>query len=100
VLRAVTGWETGDYEIMRFGERRLHLMQWYNRREGLTAEDDRLPDRFYDQPIADGLRRGDILDRAAFAGAVHTFYGMMGWDASGRPTQATLFDHGLEWVLR
>jgi len=24
---------------------------------------------------------------------------MMGWDEDGRPTQATLFDHGLEWLL-
>ncbi|MEJ5199395.1 MAG: aldehyde ferredoxin oxidoreductase C-terminal domain-containing protein, partial [Anaerolineae bacterium] len=99
MLRAVTGWETSDYEIMRLGERRLHLMRWYNLREGLTAADDRLPDRFFDEPIAAGPRRGDVLDRAAFAEAIRTFYAMMGWDADGRPTAATLYDHGLEWVL-
>jgi aldehyde:ferredoxin oxidoreductase len=24
---------------------------------------------------------------------------MMGWDEEGVPTPATLYDHGLEWVL-
>ena len=28
LLRAVTGWETSAYEIMRIGERRNHLMRW------------------------------------------------------------------------
>ena len=35
ILRGVTGWETSSYEIMRFGERRNHLMRAYNYREGL-----------------------------------------------------------------
>ena len=99
MLRAVTGWETSSYEIMRLGERRLHLMRWYNLREGLTAEQDWLPDRFYEEPIAEGPRQGDVLDRAAFQQTLDTFYAMMGWDEAGRPTAATLFDHGLEWLL-
>ena len=99
MLAAVTGWETSGYEVMRLGERRIHLMRWYNLREGLTATDDRLPDRFFAEPIAAGPRRGDVLDRDAFQQAITTFYAMMGWDAQGRPTPATLYDHGLEWVL-
>ena len=45
MLGAVTGWVTSSYELMRFGERRLHLMRAYNLREGLSADDDTLPDR-------------------------------------------------------
>ena len=99
MLAAVTGWETSDYEIMRIGERRNHLMRWYNLREGLTAADDTLPDRFFDEPIASGPRQGDVLDRTAFHEAIRTYYRMMGWTDEGRPTEATLYDHGLEWVL-
>jgi aldehyde:ferredoxin oxidoreductase len=99
MLRAATGWETSSHEIMRIGERRIHLMRWYNLREGLTAADDRLPDRFYVEPIAAGPRQGDVIDRTAFEQAVTTFYAMMGWDGQGRPTPSTLYDHGLEWVL-
>ena len=53
ILRSVTGWETGDYEVMRIGERRMHLARWYNLREGLTSADDTLPERFFREPIAD-----------------------------------------------
>lgn len=99
MVRGVTGWETSSHELMRIGERRLHLMQWYNRREGLTAADDRLPDRFFAEAIAAGPRAGDRLDREAFTVAITTFYAMMGWDPTGTPTQATLHDAGLAWVL-
>lgn len=98
MLAAATGWETGDYEIMRIGERRQHLMRWYNLREGATAADDMLPDRFFEEPIASGRRQGDILDRAQFTHAVQTYYRMMGWDDAGRPAKTTLLDHRLEWV--
>jgi len=99
VLKAVTGWETSSYEIMRVGERRNHLMRWYNAREGIGGDADRLPDRFFEEPIASGPRKGDVLDREAFAAAIRTFYAMMGWNEEGVPTEATLYDHGLEWVL-
>jgi len=100
MLGAATGWRTSSHEIMRFGERRAHLMRWYNLREGLTAELDTLPERFFEEPIAEGPRAGDVLDKNTFRGAIKTFYQMMGWDAKGRPHDAVLYDHGLEWVLK
>jgi aldehyde:ferredoxin oxidoreductase len=99
MVYAATGWETSSYEIMRIGERRNHLMRWYNCREGLSADDDRLPDRFFEEPIAAGPRKGDVIDRESFQQAIRMFYAMMGWDEEGRPTTATLYDAGLEWVL-
>ena len=98
LLAAVTGWHTSSYEIMRFGERRLHLMRVYNLREGLTADDDMLPARFYDDPIRTGQWEGTKLDRTAFKQCVTTYYRMMGWDEAGRPTYETLLDHHLEWA--
>lgn len=98
LLAAVTGWETSDYEIMRIGERRNHLLRWYNLREGLSASDDTLPDRFFDEPIATGPRKGERLDRQKFHDNIQFYYQMMGWDEHGRPTEATLLDHGLGWL--
>jgi len=66
MLAAVTGWKTSDYEVMRIGERRNHLMHWSNLREGLTAADDTLPDRFFEEPLAAGKRQGDVLNRHRF----------------------------------
>ncbi len=101
LLGAVTGWNTSAYEIMRFGERRLHLMRAYNLREGLTAADDTLPARFFEEPIRMPQERwdGQRLDRAAFTAAIQTYYRMMGWDDAGRPRYETLLDHHLEWVV-
>jgi aldehyde:ferredoxin oxidoreductase len=99
MLGAVTGWRTSSYEIMRFGERRLHLMRVYNLREGLSASDDMLPDRFYEDAIRSGQWAGVKLDRAAFQDAVRTYYRMMGWDDAGRPRYETLLDQHLEWAV-
>ena len=99
LLHIVTGWETSDYEIMRLGERRLHLMRMYNHREGLTSADDVLPERFYSEPIAEGPRIGDLIEKESFHKSIKTFYQMMGWDDNGVPLSATLYDHGLEWLL-
>jgi aldehyde:ferredoxin oxidoreductase len=99
MLAAITGWETSSYEILRWGERRNHLMRVYNNREGLTPADDWLPDRFFDDPIDSGQKQGVKLNRKSFRDAIQTYYEMMGWDEGGVPRPATLYDHHLEWVL-
>lgn len=99
-LAAITGWETSSYEILRWGERRNHLMRVYNNREGLTPRDDTLPDRFFDEPIDSGPKQGLALDRQAFRSVIDTYYEMMGWDEQGAPRRATLIDHHLEWTLQ
>jgi aldehyde:ferredoxin oxidoreductase len=99
LLAAVTGWETSGYEIMRWGERRTHLMRVYNNREGLTPADDRLPDRFHDEAIGVGPKQGERIDRDQFQAMIRFYYEMMGWDERGAPRPATLYDFGLEWTL-
>ena len=59
-----------------------------------------MPDRFFEEPITSGRRQGDVLDRRRFLEVVETYYRLMGWDDLGRPTEATLLDHKLEWVLK
>lgn len=99
MLAAITGWETSSYEILRWGERRNHLMRVYNNREGMTPTDDWLPDRFFDEPITVGPKVGLKLDRDTCRQVLQTYYEMMGWDEDGRPRPATLLDHHLEWTL-
>jgi aldehyde:ferredoxin oxidoreductase len=99
ICRAVTGWEVGDDEVLAWGARRQQLMRIYNLREGLTAADDRLPDRFFDEPIDAGPLAGSRLDRDAFGAMIATYYELMGWDADGRPTTATRMRHDLGWTI-
>jgi len=70
----------------------------FNIREGITAAEDRLPERFFS-----GTRRGALkdvrLDREAMQRAVKTFYAMMGWDTeSGIPRKEKLAELGIDWA--
>jgi aldehyde:ferredoxin oxidoreductase len=95
LVESITGWKSSDYELMRWGERRNHLMRLYNLRQGLGASDDTLPDRFFTEPIAFGRLAGTLLDREAFQAAITLYYEMMGWDEQGVPRRSTLIDYGL-----
>ncbi len=95
LIHCITGWRTSSYEFIRWGERRNHIMRLYNIREGLTACDDRLPDRFFDEPVRNGRLRGVVLNKTKFQAAIHCYYEMMGWDSNGVPLNATLIDHNL-----
>jgi aldehyde:ferredoxin oxidoreductase len=98
VVRAVTGWETSMWELMRIGERRINLMRAFNAREGWTAADDQLPPRMA-EPLEDGPTDGNRLDRAAWRRDRALYYGMMNWNENGIPTAAKLLELGLGWVV-
>jgi aldehyde:ferredoxin oxidoreductase len=99
LVHAVTGWATSDSEIFLWGRRRLQLMRVYNLREGLTAEGDTLPDRFFEDPVDAGRHRGAVLHRPAFDAAVRQYYELAGWDERGVPRRSTLAALGLAWAL-
>ena len=61
-------------------------------------EDDTLPDRFFDEPLRQGKWEGLRIDRDHFHECIGLYYSLMGWDEQGRPSQATLVDHGLRWA--
>lgn len=95
LIHAVTGYESSFYEVMRLGERKNHLFRLYNYREGFTAKDDILPDRFFEYEIDAGALAGSKIDKAKFLEVIKYYYQMMGWDEEGRPLLATLSDLGL-----
>jgi aldehyde:ferredoxin oxidoreductase len=99
VVRAVTGWDVSLHEIMKVGERRLHMLRAFNMREGIGRERDTLPDKFFDVPLKGGPSDGFVLDRAEWRRAMDTYYAMAGWDVeTGYPTRPTLEAVGLGWV--
>ncbi len=52
-INAVTGWDlTGD-DVRKAGERIINTERAFCVREGITREDDRLPDRFLNEPLPD-----------------------------------------------
>jgi aldehyde:ferredoxin oxidoreductase len=99
LVRAATGWDVSVFELLKVGERAMTLARLYNMREGLTASDDRLPERVY-QPTRDGALADVHIDRQAVQEAIHLYYAMMGWDqATGVPLEGKLHELGLSWAI-
>ncbi len=71
-----------ESELMQIGERIVTTERLVNLRLGLTKADDRLPDKFRTEPIADGICKGLVVDDQRM---VTDFYKQMGWDENGIP---------------
>lgn len=99
LVHTITGWETSSYELMRIGQLRFHLYRVYNNREGINADQDILPERFFNEKINYGMHEGVKLDKKTFKECIKFYYEMMGWDDKGVPTESTLYDYGLEWLI-
>jgi aldehyde:ferredoxin oxidoreductase len=97
-VRAVTGWKTNMWELMRIGERRINLMQAFNVREGLRGVDDMLPARVA-EPLEGGPTAGNQVDLEAWQRDKTLYYAMMGWNSQGVPTRAKLHELELSWVV-
>ncbi len=98
ILSAVTGWNTGIVEIMRVAERTLTMARLFNIREGFSATDDKLPNRFF-QPKRNGVLSTRFYDPEQLERAKSYYYTLMGWDAkTGIPTSEKLQELGIEWV--
>jgi aldehyde:ferredoxin oxidoreductase len=87
LLNAATGWAWDADDLLRAGERLFNLKRLINLRLGVTRADDTLPRRFLTEPRPSGQAAGVVpdLDRM-----LSFYYELRGWDAEGRPTQATL----------
>jgi aldehyde:ferredoxin oxidoreductase len=86
LLKAVTGWNTGWVEMLQIAERVLTVMRLFILREGFTAADDELPERYYERKGDGLLSTKDTLDKAVMARARQYYYFFMGWDSDGVPT--------------
>jgi len=97
ITRAVTGWNTTAWELMKVGERVTTMARIFNIREGFGREDDWLPERFF-QPATMGPLSNTAVDADNFRKAVSLYYGMMGWDEKGVPTETKLEELGIGWA--
>jgi aldehyde:ferredoxin oxidoreductase len=84
-IATVTGSEVVPNDVLALGRERLAAQRRYNLREGLTAADDRLPPRFFEEEIDAGRFRGARLERREFARALTQLYGELGWNRAGVP---------------
>jgi aldehyde:ferredoxin oxidoreductase len=96
LLITVTGWDTSPIEQLRVAERVLTMDRLFNIRQGLTAADDVLPQRFF-EPKANGALSKTSLDPEKMKQARSYYYTIMGWDPeTGIPLPGKLNELGID----
>jgi aldehyde:ferredoxin oxidoreductase len=76
---------------MQTGERIYNLEKLFNYREGFTRADDVIPDRFFEEPLTIGEKKGAVLARDQFKTMMDEFYTKRGWDLkTSKPGAAKL----------
>jgi aldehyde:ferredoxin oxidoreductase len=97
IIRAVTGWYTSTWELMKVGERITTMARAFNIREGLSNKDDWLPERFF-EPHTSGALVETSINPDELKNAISSYYRLMGWNEDGIPTKSKLEELELEWI--
>lgn len=98
IVKAVTGWNTTTWELMKTSERVINMARAFNVKEGLTAKDDWLPDRFF-HPQTSGPLSKVAVNPDKLEEAKHTYYSMMCWnEETGTPSKGKLEELGIGWI--
>jgi len=89
----MTGWDLNPKKLFRISERVAHLERLFNISRGLTTDDDRLPEIFFEKASETGVPCAGV---DWLKPMVRDFYHVMGWDEAGVPKRRTLHDFGIE----
>ena len=91
-LAAATGVDYSEEEFMKAGDRIWNLERLFNLQAGLSAEDDNLPPRMFEEPIPAGPMKGAL---SKVHEMLPEYYKERGWDTEGVPTPEKLEELGL-----
>jgi len=95
-FNGVTGLEIGQAELMKAGERIYNLKRMYNIRCGITRKDDIVPARMLGEKRQEG---GAADNLPPFEAMLDEYYRYRGWNESGVPEKAKLWELGLVQIL-
>jgi aldehyde:ferredoxin oxidoreductase len=84
-------------EVLTIGERAWNLCRAFNIREGITRENDTLPERAA-EPLPEGAVKGETITKEALQHALDEYYALRGWSSKGIPTRSKLEGLGLGYV--
>jgi aldehyde:ferredoxin oxidoreductase len=90
MLNAATGFNYSPDSYLEAGERIWNLTRLFNIREGISAEDDVLPKRFYEEKMPEGAAKGLLISFELLEQAKEKYYELRGWDSEGIPRKETL----------
>ncbi len=92
----LTGIRLDEKQLFRIGEQISNLTRMYNLRNGRTAGDDTLPQRFFKEKHLAGLFKGQLMSEEKFREWLQLYYRTRGWDEQGVPTAEKLAELELE----
>ncbi len=99
LLKALTGTEYNEENIMKVGERINNIARAFNVREGFTRAQDTLPNRILTEPLKGGPAKGNSLSKEDLDMMLDEYYAKRGWDEStGTPKREKLAELGIEYV--
>jgi aldehyde:ferredoxin oxidoreductase len=95
LLTPIWGKPVKPEELELAGERIWNLGRLFNIREGFSRKDDKLPPKFFKQPLKGGPTDGAKVSEEEFEKALDEYYTLRGWDNNGIPKEETLKRLGL-----
>jgi aldehyde:ferredoxin oxidoreductase len=99
LMEAVTGLSYTSEEVLQVGERINNVAKAFNMRQGLTAADDTLPQRFMEEPLKAGESKGHVISRTELDRMLTEYYTERGWNPkSGIPTREKLESLSLGYI--
>lgn len=90
LLNKATGFSFTVEDYLKTGERIWNLTRLFNVREGMTRKDDILPPRFMEEPLPDGVAKGQVITKKMLDEMLDEYYALRGWDKNGIPTKEKL----------
>jgi aldehyde:ferredoxin oxidoreductase len=97
VLKAITGAEMTEEELLKTGERINNLKQLYNLREGMTRQDYVLPEKITRVPIPEGESKGHVVTIEEMNKMLEDYFTARGWGTNSVPTREKLSDLGIDF---
>lgn len=82
IVSVTTGLDLDKEALRRITSSVVDSTRMFNIREGLSAADDRLPERFFKEPVGE---HKETLDRAAFEHSLKEYYRQRNWRVEGVP---------------
>lgn len=97
-VKAVTGWDTSLFELLKAGERGTTMARSFNVISGATPLDDKVPERLHEKLIG-GPLAGSKIEKKDMEEATEIYYEMMGWDGkTGIPTRGKLHELNVGFI--
>ncbi len=96
LLNTATGFSYTEESYMQTGERIWNLTKLFNVKNGVTREDETLPQRIMEEKLEKDEAR---IGKETFEKMLDEYYTLRGWDRNGHPTKEKLKELGLEEFL-